>query len=226
MALRLAIHRLADYTSRMRYLRVAAITLLAIPCIAIWCGCGRDVRLAGKKIRHVQVAAVTHYGVTLDASATPEQVSFVALRAIREDILAKTQGERDAATDVQFDVCAADVIASRNRSSLPRDEYVYHVVTHWAPTVAQYAGDFEVESEKAIARFKNRGAGKSTSDDVAETELALEVADPSGDPAASVVMLVWLSKDGGLWRVTHFGFEPKRTLANAKMPASPTTGGS
>ncbi len=209
----------------MKHFRVTAIFVFAIGLGVLWCGCGRDVRLAGKKVRHVQVGPVTHYGVSLDQAATPEQVAFVALRAIREDFFAATPAERDGASDVQFDVAAAEVIASRNRTSLSRDEYVHHVVTHWTPAVAHYAGDFEVEAGKALGRFKNRGTSKSSGGDVTECELAMEVADPSGDPAAQVVMVAWLAKDGGLWRVLHFGFEPKRTLANAKIPAAqPTTG--
>ncbi len=209
----------------MRNFRASTLLVLVVTSGAVWCGCGRDVRLAGKTVRHVQVGPVSHYGVTLDQAATPEQVAFVALRAIREDYFAGTPAERESASDIQFDVSAADVIAGRNRSSLSRDEAIHHVVTHWAPGISHYAGDFEVTVEKAVARFKNRGTSKSTSGDVTECELALEVADPSGDPAARVVILVWLAKDGGLWRVMHFGFEPKRALTNAKIPAGqPTTG--
>jgi hypothetical protein len=191
--------------------------------ITAWCGCGRDVRLAGKKVRHVQAAVVTRYGITLDQSATPEQAAFVALRAIREDALAANPADRDAAIQVQFDVCAPGAIESKNRTSLPEDDYVYHVVTHWTPTVGHYVGGFEVEPEKAIARLKNRGP-KPAADDVAETELAMEVADPAGDPAAGVVMLIWLAQDNGLWRVTHLGFEPKRALAGAAASHRPVVG--
>lgn len=194
----------------MKSIRFLAFSFLAVAGISVWCGCGRDVRLAGKKIRHVQPMPVTRYGVTLDQSASPEQVAYVALRAIREDVLAAKRAERDAAIDIQFDVSAPGVIKARNRTSLSEDEYVYRVVTHWGPTVAHYAGDFELESAAAIARLKDRGSTKAASNEAAETELAMDVSDPSGDPAAKVVMLVWLAKDDGLWRITHLGFEPKR----------------
>jgi hypothetical protein len=77
-----------------------------------------------------------------------------------------------------------------------------------------------------LARFKNRGTSKSANGEITECELAMEVADPSGDPGAKAVMLVWLAKDSGLWRVTHVGFEPKRALAIAKAPAAQPTNGS
>lgn len=179
------------------------------------------MRLAGTTIRHVQVKSVSHYGITLDPSATPEQVAYVALRAIREDFFAATPAERDAAIDIQFDVAAADVIAGRNRSSLARDEFVHHVVTRWTPSVSHYAGDFEVEAEKALSRFKNRGMSKSSGGDVVECELTMEVADPTGDPSASVVMVAWMAKDGGFWRMVHFGFEPRRSLTAKSIAVQP-----
>ena len=193
---------------------------------SIGCGCGRDVRLAGKTVRHVQVKPVSHYGVTLDQSATPEQVAFVALRSIREDFFAATPEQSRAASDIQFDVAAADVIAARNRSSLTRDEYVHHVVSRWTPAISHYAADFEVEAPLALSRFTNRGLSKSSGAEPAECELAMEVDDPSGDPAGKVVIVTWLAKDGGLWRVTHFGFEPKRTLSSAKTTAAASAPGS
>jgi len=193
---------------------------------AAWCGCGRDVRLAGKKIRHVQVKAASHYGLVLDQAATPEQTAFAALRAIREDFFAPTRQAREDALDIQFDVAAADIIAGRNRTSLMRDEYIHHVVSLWTPTVSHYAGDFEIDPEKAIARFKNRGASRSPGGDATECELAMEVADPGGDAAAKAVLLVRLAKDGGFWRVLHFGFEPRRTLASTGgSTAQPPAGG-
>lgn len=209
-----------DYTDSMKPMRLISLFLLASAGFSVWCGCGRDVRLAGKKVRHVQAAPVTRYGVVLDQSATPQQVAFVALRAIREDAMALNPADRDAAIQVQFDVCAPKGIESRNRTSLPEDEYVYHVVTHWTPAVGHYAGNFEVDLDKAAARLVSRGPSKRASEDVEEMELAMEVADPSGDPAARVVMLIWLAQDNGLWRVTHLGFEPKRGLGSGKTTTS------
>lgn len=176
--------------------------------------CNRDVRLAGKRVRQVQVKPTAHYGVELNKDATPEQVAFVALRAIREDFFASDSKAREAALDIQFDVAAADVIAARNRTSLSRDDYVHHVVTHWTPAVDHYAHDFELELATATARFKNRGVTRSTAGDTQEVELAMEVSDPGNQATARVVMLVRLAQDAGLWRVLHVGFEPKRELAS------------
>ncbi len=193
------------------------VTAAAVPAVVFWCGCGHDARLAGQKIRSPKVGTVTHYGVTLDRQAAPEQVAFVALRAIREDVSAKTDAERQAALDKQFDLCAANVLAAKNVSSLPRDEFIHSVVYHWAPTVAHYVGDFETEWEKASARCVRRESNpaKESKGGATEAEIAMQVRDPGGDPNASVVLLVWLAQDEGYWRVTHLGFDPtRRTMGN------------
>jgi hypothetical protein len=146
--------------------------------------------------------------MTLDASATPEQVAYVALQAIRDDFQAKSSKDRDTAIDVQFDIAAANVIAARKpkRSSAEADEYLHDVVYHWTPTVSYYVADFPKTGEEAQKRLVIR---LKTETDV---ELAMEVSDPSGDPKAQVVMLIWLAKDKGMWRVLHFGFDRKRAL--------------
>jgi len=193
---------------------IGAATVIAATVI-VWCGCGDDARLAGRKIRSVTVRGVTVYGVTLDQQASPEQVAFALLRAIRDDVSAKNREDREAALDKEFDLCAADVIQNKNHTSLPRDEFIHDVVYHWAPTVSHYAGDFDTEWGKAAARFvrKDLKPVKEAKTEATECEIAMQLADPSGDPKASVVMLVWLAQDGGYWRVTHLGFDPtRRTL--------------
>ncbi|MBI3833823.1 MAG: hypothetical protein HY287_05790 [Planctomycetes bacterium] len=197
------------------YTPSAVIAILAFAIgLACWCGCGHDARLAGQKVQNVQVKAVTLYGQTLDAQATPEQVAFAALQAIREDVLATTTQAREAALDKEFDLAAADEIQSRNHSSMGRDEFIYNVVYRWAPTVSYYVADFPTTWEQAQKRFgpkkltplptaKSEGSAK-------ECEIPIEVADPNGDPNARVIILIWLNQDHGFWRVMHFGFDTSR----------------
>ncbi len=186
------------------FLAAGAVTLV------LWCGCGGDARLAGRKIRNVTVQSVSHYGVTLDQQAPPEQVAFVLLRAIRDDVRAKNMDERQAALDKQFDLCAANVLQKRNRTSLPRDEFIHSIVYQWAPTVSHYAGDFETEREKAVARFVRKAAKTESKAGSEECEVQMELADPSGDANARVVMTIWMAMDAGFWRVTHLGFDAGR----------------
>ncbi len=178
-----------------------------------WCGCGRDARLAGESLRNPTVRTVSHYGLTLDASAPPEKVAAAALRAIREDVLAKSTAERKAAQDIQFDLCAADVIAARNSTGLTRNEFVHYVVTEWAPTISFYVGDLDSDVARLAGRMTNRGSTRSGGDKQSECELAMEVESPDGDVNGKTVMLIWMARDHDHWRVSHFGFEPWRSLA-------------
>jgi len=187
------------------------LTATAAGALAIGCGCGGgDARLAGKKMRSVKVRSVTHYGLTLDQQATPEQVAFVLLRAIHDDVAAKVKEVREAALDKQFDICAANVLQKRNRTSMPRDEFVHSVVYHWAPTVSHYVGDFETEWDQAAVRLVRGKASKDQKASSEETEVYMELADPGGDPKARVVMVIWMVQDEGFWRVTHLGFDSSR----------------
>jgi len=192
--------------------RLGKCVLVGLAMIGLWCACGGDARLAGRKVRVATVRTVTHYGVALDPDATAQQVAYVLLRAIGEDVRAKNEAEREASLDVQFDLCAANILAARNKTSLPRDQFIYNVVNHWAPTVAHYVGDFPPDLESASKRFVWEGGGASEKDPKKESEprMAVELADPSGDPKASVVMNIWMARDGNYWRVTHLGFDPTR----------------
>lgn len=180
--------------------------------LAVCAGCSRDVSLAGRNVRSVTVKAVTHYGVTLDESATPEQVAYVLLRAIRDDFLATTPEDREAALDKQFDICAANVIQAKNRTVVSRDEFIHNLVYHWTPTVSHYVHDFETDWEKARARFVRTVPHpmKGSDADAMTCEVSMELDDSSGDPSARVVMAVWLAQDSGFWRVVHLGFDPAR----------------
>ena len=78
--------------------------------------CDRDARLAGRNLRNVTVRSVTHYDTTLDKNASPKQVTYVLLRAIRDDFKARTREEREAALDKQFDVSAGGVLTGARAS--------------------------------------------------------------------------------------------------------------
>lgn len=193
----------------MKPFRTASLGAIVATLGMAICSCNRDVRLDDQKVRSVTVKAVSHYGETLDENASPERVAYVALRAIREDALAQTDEEREKALDTEFDVCAADELQRVNGTSRSRDEWVHSVVYHWTPTVDHYAADLPTSWEDAKKRLVNRGV-KPIPDHPGganQCELAMVVADPSGDPRSNVVLLVWLAEDSGFWRVTHFGFD-------------------
>lgn len=198
-----------------RTFRIARWTLCCVVTTAgaiAMTGCRRDVRLAERNIPDVKVQTVTHFGLTLDESASPKQVAYVALRAIADDFRAADANARDAALSVQFDVCAAGVIANRNRTSIDRKEHVYNIVYRWTPTVSHYVADFPTDWESAKDRLHRHALAptKNGPDQTEETAVIMEVNDPSGDPGARVVLVVFMAKDDGYWRVIHLGFDPGR----------------
>ncbi len=188
------------------------VTLAAGLLPTTWGGCSRDVRLAGRDVRSVTVGPVDYYGMKLDETATPEQVTYVLLRAIRDDFLASDPEQREAGLDVQFDICAANVIRGKNRKGMSPDEFVYNVVYRWTPTVSHYVDNFETDWESAKARFVRGGPEPANRPDANpnECKVLMELDDPSGEPDARVVMVVWLARDSGFWRVLHLGFDPRR----------------
>jgi hypothetical protein len=199
----------------------ASIAALVIACAG---GCSRDVRLAGRAVPHVQVRAVSHYGLTLDSRASPEQVGFVLLRAIREDVEAKTAAEREKALAVQFDLAAANVIQARNKTKMARDEFIYNVVYRWAPTVSHYVAQFDLEWEKMQPRLVRLDRAADQGAAPGECEVLMQLDDPGGDANAGAVLVVWLVQDSGLWRVTHLGFKPgMRKLQAASAPRAEGT---
>jgi hypothetical protein len=201
------------------WLSVPATTSAAVALVLLALGgCARDVHLAGVEIPHVEVKPVTHYGLSLDEHATPEQVVFAAMRAIREDFEAgfgaEGKAKREAALNIQFDLCAADTITATNPTRLVRDEYIYNVVYRWTPTVSHYVGDLPTTWEEAQSRLVRRpiSGSKDARVKAEQTEVAMLVNDPDGEPDAAVVLVAWLAKDKGLWRITHFGFDQRRSV--------------
>ncbi len=192
------------------------LSVTAAVVMAVWCGCSGDARLADKKVRSATVRSATHYGVTLDQQATPEQVAFVLLRAIRDDVSAESKQDRETALDVQFDLCAANAIQKKNPTTMPRDEFIHNVVYHWAPTVSHYVSDFDTEWEKASARLVRAKLTTDSKGNPEECEVLMELSDPSGNPNARVVMVIWMARDEGYWRVMHLGFDPtRRSIGNS-----------
>jgi hypothetical protein len=210
-------------------IRLAVATGCTALFLSVWplCGgCSRDVRLAGRKVTTVNVRPVTMYGLNLDQSATPEQVVFAALQAIRDDFHAKSDADREAALARQFDLCAANVIKQKEKTSISGDEFVYNVVYRWTPTIAHYIPSFPADAETARAKLVRRpGKQPDTAQDSEEIiEVAMEADDPSGNPTAKVVLIAWLAKDNNLWRILHFGFDrTRRTLSDTagSQPAPP-----
>ncbi|RME37241.1 MAG: hypothetical protein D6788_09905 [Planctomycetota bacterium] len=186
-------------------------------------GCRQKPVVKEGDVPPVPVQTVTLYGMTLDEQAGPKQVVYALLRAIRDDFLASTPKERREALRREMQLAATDVLEAINRTTMTREEFIREVVDLWTPTVSHYVHDFETEWEKAEPRLVVGPTRPLKGLDL-ETErcaVYMQVDDPSGDPAARVVMSVYLARDKGFWRVTHLGFRHDRRSLQPDTKAQP-----
>ncbi len=221
--------------------RGAAPGILAAMALAVavaGAGCRKDARLAGRQIPHVTVRTVTDGDVVLDRSASPKQVAYALLKAVRDDVRATSAQTRETAFRRQLDLCAPDAIFARyeerHRLSRPeykadRDETVYGVVQSWAPTFAHYVDTFDFEWPEAQKAMVLRDGTKLAEHASAEKHVLLEVADPGGAEQATAVAQLTLVSENGYWRVLNVGFVAgqrhlaARTRATTSAPAAAAT---
>lgn len=216
-------------------------TTLALVALLSHSGCSRDARLAGKKLREVKVQTVTDQGLTLGPLAAEadnaqveesvKQVTFVLLKAIRDDV--KAGGDvaaREAALDRQFAVAAPHRIYDSHARGLfrvvdTRDEAVHQTVQMWAPTLAYYAGEFDFDWPTASQRMQVAVTGKSDAKSEAPGRAVyLPLRDPNhpDDPARHA--RIELTRENGYWRVwwITFSARPAPRLTQATTQATAT----
>jgi hypothetical protein len=114
-----------------------------------------------------EVKTVEAYGVTLDASATPQQVAYVLLRSIADDYAAASSKDRVAqrkAQELTFALSAPGVMeerlvqatnqinpnAKKKDLGKDRDEKLFKTVHSWAPIVGYYLASFEKITQQEL----------------------------------------------------------------------------
>ncbi|UCG16813.1 MAG: hypothetical protein JSV19_02015 [Phycisphaerales bacterium] len=207
---------------------VSLLLLVAAGCVFL-SGCQRDATLTGANIRKAEVRVVTDQGLVLDEQATPTQVAFVLLRAIRDQVRAADTDAREKALQRQFALCAPETIYQAHYQyytrligsyTADRDETVYRVVRSWAPRVARYVGAFDFDWPAAEQRLVQSAVGKGASDGNEISSVLVEAADPNGDPNASVVIKIDLTRESGFWRVRWIGFWRKTRHLGRSAPST------
>ena len=216
----------SDTRSHIRSWSAIATGCILLTSIHL-CGCGRDARLVGKDLpTDLSVRTVTHYGLTLDEKATPQQVGFVLLRALREDYEAPDKAARTAAMNVQYDITATNEVIALHPDGLPPAETIYSLVKQWTPTVAHYAAQLPTEWEKAKDRIvaTNPQPSKTGREGMMECQVLYQLDDPKGDLNGRVVVYGALVQDKGFWRVRTVAFVPNRRVLATKIkePANQT----
>ena len=210
-------------SSAARAILVIAIAGLAWPLA----GCKDASRQPGARVRAVTVRAVTDQGLTLDQDADPEEVVYVLLRAIKDDYAAGDDAAaRDAAYERQLAVCApAHIHKASLRGTLTLEENVYHIVWHWAPTLGHYRHNFEFDWPAARDRMRLDMIPPNQNRSTEEiARVSMELADPSGEPDASVIAQIELVREQGFWRVLQLGFAKGARHLEAPGVSKSTTG--
>lgn len=192
--------------------------LLTLAVIVLLPGCSKQPRTVGERIRDEIIAkTVTQQGIKLDEKATPEQVVFALLQAVKDDFEAgDDRNARDEAFDRQLELCAPDHIYERSaRKNFTRNRAVQRIVWHWTPILAHYIGDFPATLAEAESRMVQQTPSHAASQPDQWQNVILELADPSGDPNASVLAMFRLVREKGHWRVLQVGFVKTRRHLNA-----------
>jgi hypothetical protein len=169
-----------------------------------------------------QVKTVTAYGQTLDQDATVQQVAYVLLRAIADDITAAQNQERDKqkqALNLTFSLAAyseieKQILQSEGRKDLGKqpEKKLFKFVKFWAPIAGHYINSFDTDLPAAVKKMKV----KPTKDEKSANVYYPVCHDPSEtDPAkqqtATLNITLVKEKSGvrSYWRVARIGYRPK-----------------
>jgi len=158
---------------------------------------------------------VTAYGITVDRNATPEQVAYVLLRAIRDDVLAVRKNPytaQTAAYELQRRLAVAE---ARGQGAEQR----YEPVRHWAPTLAHYVDGIELDPDAAMSKMYRESRPGSDA-----AAVFYDMRNPSDGARATAK--IYLLKRNGVWRVQRVGYSAvtaARMLALRKHATRPTT---
>lgn len=169
-------------------------------------------------LKPIDVGPVSLFGLTLDADAAPEQVTYALLQSLRDTAMAGRQHVRDKdqrrkLTEATLSLCAPQRIYSNIHGGPPaaglpqrsRDEAVYRIVKLWAPMVARYVDSFTPDAATLTKAMRVRPHRES------DIRLALDVTDPFDK--TSVTLLVYLTQEAGAdgrkyWRAYRLGYAP------------------
>lgn len=184
-------------------LRLASCCALAMVFL-VPLACRRDPHLVGKDIKKVTVHTVAYYGRTLDQSANPQDVAYVLLHAIYDDMKAGGDDDkRQEALDKQLDVAAVDTIVqtymqAHSKSSLAPEEALYEMVYYWTPIAGHYVDSFDLDYAAALGKMS-----KTLQSDTA-AQIFYPVQNTGDNSKATLV--ITLAKEKGYWRVSHLDY--------------------
>ncbi len=165
--------------------------------------------------------------MTLDENATPEQVVWVLLSAIREDVRTKvdTQDWNDL-MKLQCQLANVELLRSRVDTAgrgryLDSDSLFFSIVRGWAPALNGYAEYFDDEFEAAKARMTSKPINDPRLPEkyhpIQVVNYVLQAAEfdgPVGLNRGVNIQFALSRTQDGYWRVYAVSLGPPPSLAN------------
>ena len=186
--------------------------------VALLTGGCDDPSLAGKDVPSSEVRTVESHGRVLDPQAPPEDVVFVLLQAVREDVQAARDRDKEAAKKalrLEASLAAPEWMYSAYKRNLQRaampvevrpDVAVFKLVRMWAPMLAHYADSFDRDYQAAVQNMLVRHQP-----DQVEAVVFYDVPTASVDSPATVK--VELRKEQEHWRVRRISYSDTSVAA-------------
>ena len=188
---------------------------------------------AEEPIPAAKTEVVNAYGLTLDEKASPEQVVYVLLRSLADDVRAAQRfehAEQKEALHRTFALAAHSEMERRLLAVLKtvkkdaslgdeRDKKLYDTVDKWAPIVAHYIDSFDTELDAATAKMKRRGAV-----DGQRVHVYYPVAHEAEAAEPEQVLDIELTRepagDVSYWRVARIDYVPKAQIPSILKPTT------
>jgi hypothetical protein len=194
--------------------------VFGLPAVLLLVPACRDQDAPPETIKSVSVGPVVLYDMTLGPDATPQQVTYAMMRAIRDSIDAgqkRDRAARDQALNNQLALAAVTHIYRNNRrqadpaqaSQEDIDTTVYKVVRFWAPIVSRYVGSFSGGPDDVMKAMRVQPHGSE------ELSVLYDVVDPVDQ--SKVTLNVYLVREQGttaphtsqkFWRVRALAYTP------------------
>jgi hypothetical protein len=213
-------------------------------------GC-RNQEAPPETLKPIVVGPVKLYGMNLGPGATPQEVTFALMQALRETVTTARRrhlpDRREALQERienELELCAPSRIYQNVIGTLvpegvelkERDNVVYKIVKLWAPIAARYVDCFSSDAAKMIAAMRVKRLSETdarvsydVTDPVDHTKMTFQVfltLEPGTEPAY---------RNEKFWRVyrlgyARFGHDEASSMPAGTRPATsqatsrPTTG--
>lgn len=199
-------------------------------------GCSKP---AEEKAPPLVVKTVEYKGVSLDSKASPQQVAYVLLCALADDVRAAQAHraeDQKAARDLAFSLVAPKALEARilnvnaqfrgehKASLVDRDQKLYKITDYWAPIVAHYIDSFPADPAAATQRMWVRANPAMTMAHVylgvAHRAPAAEAPPAGADTATLDIEMAREVPDAGgepYWRVVRIGYLGRNPLPPVEL---------